>query len=110
MSGGIAIVSGGTDNESTFVIQGRVTVENSDQMRTALVHALRTKPSSIAVDLSGVSYMDSSGFATLIEAARIARTQGTRLVLSGIRDQPRYFCEITHLDRLFGIAEQGERK
>jgi len=58
------------------------------------------------VDLSGVSYIDTSGLATLVEAVRIARKQGTRLILGGIHDQPRYFFEITHLDRLFDIAGQ----
>jgi anti-sigma B factor antagonist len=106
MSGEIDIVSGGTDTEKSFTIQGRITVANSDQMRIALAKALRTKPTSVAVNLSGVSYLDSSGVATLIEAARIARSQGTRLVLSGIRDQPRYFFEIAHFDRLFNIAGQ----
>jgi anti-sigma B factor antagonist len=75
-------------------------------MRTALANALRTKPATVSVDLSGVSYMDTSGLATLVEAARIAREQGTRLILGGIHDQPRYFFEITHLDRLFDIAGQ----
>ncbi|MGA8149819.1 MAG: STAS domain-containing protein [Terriglobales bacterium] len=90
----------------SVAIQGRITVENSGEMRTALANALRTKPATVSVDLSGVSYMDSSGLATLVEAARIAREQGTRLILGGIHDQPRYFFEITHLDRLFDIAGQ----
>ncbi|MGA7547756.1 MAG: STAS domain-containing protein [Candidatus Sulfotelmatobacter sp.] len=90
----------------SVAIQGRITVENSGEMRTALANALRTKPATVSVDLSGVSYMDTSGLATLVEAARIAREQGTRLILGGIHDQPRYFFEITHLDRLFDIAGQ----
>jgi anti-sigma B factor antagonist len=110
MSGEIGIVSGGTDTEKSFAIRGRITVANSDQMRTALASALRTKPTSVAVDLSGVSYLDSSGLATLIEAARIARSRGTRLVLGGLHDQPHYFFEITHLDRLFEIAGQEASK
>ena len=110
MSGEIDIVSGGSDTEKSFAIQGRITVANSDQIRTALANALRAKPTRVGVDLSGVAYMDSSGFATLIEAVRMARGQGTRLVLSGIRDQPRYFFEITHLDQLFDIGGQGASK
>lgn len=90
----------------SVAMQGRITVENSGEMRTALANALRTKPATVSVDLSGVSYMDTSGLATLVEAARIAREQGTRLILGGIHDQPRYFFEITHLDRLFDIAGQ----
>ena len=59
----------------SVAIQGRITVENSGEMRTALANALRTKPATVSVDLSGVSYMDTSGLATLVEAARIAREQ-----------------------------------
>ena len=106
MPAGIAIVSGGTEMDKTVAVQGRITVSNSGEMRTALANALRTKPASVSLDLSGVSYLDTSGLATLIEAVRIARNQGTRLILSGMHDQPRYFFEITHLDRLFDIAGQ----
>lgn len=90
--------------DKSISIQGRITVSNSGDMRTALASALFTKPANLSVDLSGVSYIDSSGIATLIEAARIARNQHTRMILDGIHDQPRYFLEITHLDRLFDIA------
>lgn len=84
--------------------QGRITVENSGHMRAALSNALRRKPSELAVDLSGVSYIDTSGLATLVEAARIARRQGTRLILRGLHDQPHYLFDITHLDRLFDTS------
>ncbi len=84
-----------------LVMHGRITVENSGEMRRALSQALRTKPATLSVDLSDVSYIDTSGLATLVEAARTARGQGTRLLLGGMKDQPRYLFEITRLDRLF---------
>jgi anti-anti-sigma factor len=92
--------------DRTVAVQGRITVSNSAEMRTTLANALGTKPATVSLDLSGVSYLDTSGLATLIEAGGIARNQGTRLILSGMHDQPRYFFEITHLDRLFEIAGQ----
>ena len=85
-------------------IHGRITVENSSEMRTTLANALRKKPPNLTVDLSGVTYIDSSGLATLIEAVRIARKRGTRLILAGLHDQPQYLLEITHLDSLFDIV------
>lgn len=106
-SGDIAIVSGGNERDRSVAIQGQVTVSNSGEIRAALTNALRTKPTSVCVDLSSVAYLDTSGLATLIEAARIAHNQGTRLLLSGLRDQPRYLFEITHLDRFFETAEAG---
>jgi len=94
----------------SVAIHGRVTIENSGEMRTALANALGRKPETLPVDLSGVPYIDTSGLATLVEAARIARKQGTRMVLSGLQDQPRYLFDITHLDRLFDMAGQGAGK
>jgi anti-sigma B factor antagonist len=90
----------------SVAIHGRITLENSGEMRTALRNALRSKPAALSVDLSAVTYIDTSGLATLVEADRIARKQGSRLILSGIHDQPRYLLEITHLDRLFEMAAQ----
>ena len=84
-------------------IHGRVTIATSGEMRRTLSDALRAKPVNLSVDLSDVSYIDTSGLATLVEAVRIARQQGTRLILGGIHDQPRYLFEVTHLDRLLDM-------
>jgi len=93
-------------------LHGRITVQNSGEMRAALDKALRNKPASLSIDLSGVSYIDTSGLATLVEADRIAHKQGTRLILilHGLRDQPRYLCGVTHLDRLFEVAGKEASK
>ena len=91
-------------------IHGRITIATSGEMRRALSNALRAKPANVSVDLSDVSYIDTSGLATLVEAVRIARKQGTRLILGGIHDQPRYLFEIAHLDRLFDMAGQEASK
>ena len=96
--------------DENVAIQGRITIENSGEMRSALANALRTKPTSLSVDLSGVSYIDTSGLATLVEADRIAYKQGTRLILSGLQDQPRFLFDITNLDRLFEMAGQDLSK
>jgi len=84
-------------------IHGRVTIATSGEMRRTLSDALRAKPVNLFVDLSDVTYIDTSGLATLVEAVRIARQQGTRLILGGIHDQPRYLFEVTHLDRLLDM-------
>lgn len=88
-------------------IEGRVTVDNSPEMRDSLAVALKAKPAEVTVDLSRVTYLDTSGLATLVEASRIAHQQGTRLVLTGIQGQTRYLFEVSRLDQLFDIV--GER-
>ena len=90
----------------TVLISGRITVNNSDEMRRKLRAALGSKPAQVTVDLSEATYIDTSGVATLLEAVRIARRQGTRLVLAGLNSQPRYLFETAEFDRLFEIAPQ----
>jgi anti-sigma B factor antagonist len=90
----------------TVVIFGRITVNTSDEMRRKLLATLRSKPVQLTVDLSQVTYMDSSGLATLLEAVRTARKQGTRLLLAGVSGQPRCLFQIGQLDRLFEFATE----
>ena len=89
-------------------LEGRITVGNANEMRCKLAEALLPRLPKLTVDLSGVTYMDTSGLATLMEAMRIARRQGTRLVLGGIQDQPRYLLEVTDLDHVFEIEKVAE--
>jgi anti-sigma B factor antagonist len=85
-------------------MHGRITIGNSPEMRQALSLALRRKPAAVSVDLSDVPYIDTSGLATLVEAARIAREQGSRLLLSSMQAQPSYLFEITSLNRFFDMS------
>ena len=39
--------------DNSVAVHGRITIENSGEMRTALANALRAKPASLSVDLSG---------------------------------------------------------
>ncbi|MGO9241478.1 MAG: STAS domain-containing protein [Bryobacteraceae bacterium] len=110
MPGNLHAASGAPGVGDHVVIHGRITIGNSGEMRSKLFDVLRAKPATVSIDLSDVSYIDTSGLATLVEAVRIARRHGTRLILLGIRDQPRYLFEITHLDRSFEIAgEEASR-
>jgi anti-sigma B factor antagonist len=86
-------------------LQGRITINNANEMRRTLAGALLSRLPKLTVDLSGVTYMDTSGLATLMEAMRVARQQGTRLVLGGIQNQPRYLLEVTDLDHVFEIEK-----
>lgn len=94
--------------QDVVAIEGRVTIDNSGEMRERLAIALKPKPAEVTVDFSRVTYIETSGLATLVEAFRTARQQGTRLVLAGIQGQPRDLLEVTRLDQLFNTtAEQG---
>ena len=87
--------------------EGRISIDNSNAMRNRLGKALELKPKEIDVDLSRVTSIDISGLATLVEATRIARDQGTRLTLGGIQGQVQLLFAITHIDQMLDTtAEQ----
>jgi anti-sigma B factor antagonist len=91
---------------STVSFEGRLSIPNANAMRRTLADALRPRPPQLTIDLSGVTYIDSSGVATLVEGMRIAAQQGTRLVLAGVTGQPQYLFCATQFDQIFPIEEQ----
>jgi len=93
------------DKGKVVPIHGHVNVDTSSEMRRAIALALRAVPSIVTIDFSNVTYIDTSGLATLLEASRIAHRQGTRLVVEGLRAQPRELFHFSQIDRLLDIAE-----
>ena len=55
------------------------------------------------VDLSRVTYIDSSGLAALIEAMQKMDGCGGKLVLAGLQENVRPIFEIARLDQVFVI-------
>jgi anti-sigma B factor antagonist len=93
------------DKGCVVPIHGSVNVDTSDTMRGLISAALRGVPRVVTIDFSGVPYIDTSGLATLLEASRIARQQGTKLVVEGLRAQPRELLHFSQIDRLLDIVE-----
>jgi anti-sigma B factor antagonist len=88
---------------AVMYLQGRVSIETSPDFRDHLLAMLR-RPSpsqAIAVDLSGVSYMDTSGIATLIQALKVARIAGIAIHLQGLQGRILHFFEATGVGSLF---------
>ena len=89
--------------------EGRISVDNSNEMRDRLGSALNLKPKELTVDLSRVTSIDICGLASLVEATRIARDQGTRLRIGGIQGQVQLLFAITHLDQMLDTTAEQQR-
>ena len=88
---------------------GRISVDNSNEMRERLGAALKLMPKALTVDLSRVTSIDISGLATLVEATRRSRHQDTRLMITGLKGQPAYLLKVTQMDQLFDIAVEQQK-
>jgi anti-sigma B factor antagonist len=84
-------------------LRGEVDLSWSQQVRQAVLSALETNP-AVGVELSEVSYIDSSGIAALVEGFQSARSRGSRFALVAVSDAVRAVLELARLDRVFVIV------
>jgi anti-sigma B factor antagonist len=68
-------------DEVTIAVVGEVDLSNAASLEAALVEVLEMKPGRIAIDLAGVSYLDSTGIRCLLNAAEHAAAAGSELVV-----------------------------
>ena len=84
-----------------FQVDGEINISTSPELKKQF----EKQPSKkIVVDLEKVSYIDSSGLATLVEMLKRTKTQGGSLALSGLSVKVKSLFEITKLDKLFTLV------
>jgi anti-sigma B factor antagonist len=102
----IAIQPG--EQASTVRLRGRLNIDSSPAFRDQLLGMLQARsPQAVIVDFSDVSYVDSSGIATLIEGLKIARRQRTMLCLHGMQGRLLHLFEVTGMSTLFETSGCG---
>src|SRR3989442_9143547 len=77
-------------------LEGAINIDNSRALRTALFEAV-TSTSRVALNMSGIRYIDSSGIATLIEAFKKARDLKKEFVLFGLGTAVHDVLKLTNL-------------
>ena len=95
--GGTAVVS----------FRGDVDLEHSPAAREVLLSSVRSGR-DLAVDLSGVEYIDSSGIASLVEAFQEARKRGARFSLVAVSPAALRVFELARLDHVFTLHDNLE--
>jgi len=90
----------------TVSVRGEVDMNNSPELRTALLSLITTKlPKKILLDLKDVPYMDSSAIAVMVEMLRKVK----KIYLTGIQPRVKGILEIARLDQVFKfVADENE--
>lgn len=88
-------------------IAGEVELSWSQQVRSAVLDALAGSD-AVAVDLSAVSYIDTSGVAALVECFQQCRKRGKQFALIAVSEKVRAVLELAWLDRVFPLFESTE--
>ena len=89
------------------VISASVDVDlyTSPKLREAIVESIEDELSPIAVNLGDVTYIDSSGVATLVEGFQLSKKYGGKFRLAGMSERVAEVLRLARLDRVFEICE-----
>lgn len=88
-------------------VSGEVDMSWSNDLRETILKPL-DEGKAVMVEMSAVSYIDSSGIAALVEGFQKARSGGQVFCLVGISDSVRSVLELARLDRVFPIYPDVE--
>jgi anti-sigma B factor antagonist len=84
-------------------LEGEIDMSVSPRIATELRALIRDKPEKLVIDLSKVSYIDSSGLAVLIDGMQKVEAYRGKLYLVGMRETVRIVFETSRLDQAFRI-------
>lgn len=94
-----------SDGEHLVVrLGGEVDMSWSQEVRRAVLDALAKSP-KVAVHLAGVSYIDSSGIAALVEGFQQARGRGQSFLLVEPSDAVLAVLKLARLDKVFTLRD-----
>jgi anti-sigma B factor antagonist len=91
------------DAPNVLPLEGEIDLHVSPRVTAALGAMIDQKPERLVVDLSAVSYIDSSGLAVLIEGMQKVEEYGGKFVLAGLQEKVRPIFEMARLDQVFII-------
>lgn len=89
------------------LLYGEVDLESSPKAREIMLDAV-AKGKKILVDLASVSYMDSSGIASLVEAFQRAKKREIGFALVSVNPAVLRVLNLARLDQIFTIHDNLE--
>jgi anti-sigma B factor antagonist len=91
------------DGRPVVCLRGELDAHNADTLRAVLGEQLDQTPTLI-VDMSGLSFIDSTGLGVLVGALRRARSLGGDISLVVTKPTIRKVLTMTGLDRTFEVV------
>lgn len=92
-----------TERPNVLPLEGEIDLHVSPGIAASLNGIVQGKPAQLVVDMAGVTYIDSSGLAVLIEAMQNVSAYGGKFALAALQDGVRPIFEIARLDQVFRI-------
>jgi anti-sigma B factor antagonist len=89
------------ESNNVVPLEGEIDLHVSPRLAEKLGDMIKSKPGRIVVDLSRVTYIDSSGLAALISTMQDVEDYGGRFALAGLQENVKTIFETARLDKVF---------
>ena len=86
-------------------LAGEIDIKCSGKIKSKFKEIFENKPPALIVDMTEVSFMDSSGLAVLVGALKQSRINNSKLKLAGLTKDVRSIFEICRLETIFEIFD-----
>jgi anti-sigma B factor antagonist len=91
------------DGISIIALEGEIDLACSPELRELLQTQVEAKRPTLLLDFAEVTYVDSSGLATLVEYVRKAQDFGGKLALAAVNTRVRTILDLVRLSEIFPI-------
>jgi len=99
------------DGRAVLKLLGRVDMNTSPDFRkAALTLYTKGKCKDLIIDFTNVSYIDTSGLATLLEMLVMAKEKCAQLTLTGLNENVWYLIDVNGLTGFFTIESSAREK
>jgi anti-sigma B factor antagonist len=92
-----------TEHETSLIIRGSLDINSAPQLAEEIDKLVAGKVKRVAVDLTGLDLIDSSGVAALVKLYKGIRGHGGHVEMSGARDQPLAIFKLLRMDKVFNL-------
>jgi anti-sigma B factor antagonist len=89
-------------------VEGEMDINSSPVIKKTFDKILSKKEPKLVINFSKVTYVDSSGLATLVEILKNMRSYGGKMRLTNLSPKIKSLFEITKLEKLFEILADEE--
>lgn len=91
------------DNDVVLLeVCGEVDLDHAEELREAVLGTFSERPGEVRVDLSKVTFLNSSGIGALLAGTKEAETRGTRFSVRNPQPQVRKVIDMVGLTELLG--------
>ena len=90
-----------SEPRNVLPLHGEIDLNVSPQIASTFNEMIQAKPPRVVVDLTDVTYIDSSGLAVLIVGMQQVKEYGGKFALVGLQNDVRSILETARLDQFF---------